>query len=328
MKTKVLYVIGSQRGGTTIAGRLMGQLPGFAFVGEVRKLFQLGLPEGRSCGCGRRYDTCEVWSAVLPTIVSIADIFQMRRWQHAAVPDHWSSLGALRLARNGRSGISPAARSYALLLTATYRALAKATGAKVIVDTSKLPADALLVSSLENVDPYFVQVVRDPRGTIHSIIRRSSSSRSVHIQRAVSGSAGWLVRQLAGNALRRRVGPDRSLLITYEDLIADPDTVLAGIATMMGEPTPAASVMEDHLVEFAAGHTPVGAGRFVPRSVRLTRDERWMTDLSIADRLVVSAITQPLGHQYGYRLSAPAPSMAKGADSSGMSIDPSTSWGR
>src|SRR5687768_7919448 len=63
--TKVLYVLGSQRGGTTILGRLLGTIDGVEFGGEMRNLWGRGLRGPRSCGCGKGQWDCEVWSRVL-----------------------------------------------------------------------------------------------------------------------------------------------------------------------------------------------------------------------------------------------------------------------
>src|SRR4029077_14385688 len=109
----------------------------------------------------------------------------------------------------------------------------KATGARILVDTSKLPADAVLVGRLPDVEAYFLELVRDPRGTVHSVIRRSGGSGRLHSRQAAAASAGWLVRHLAAGALLRRSGPDRSMVVPYEQVIAEPETVLDGIATLV-----------------------------------------------------------------------------------------------
>ncbi|MDQ1418411.1 MAG: hypothetical protein QOJ52_373 [Acidimicrobiaceae bacterium] len=305
-RPKVLYLLGTQRGGTTIAGRLIGQLPGFVFVGELRKLWQVGLAEGRNCGCGKSYEACEVWSAVLPEVVGATEMAAMQRWQEAAAPDRRSSLRAWRLAHSSAMGHSPAVRSYADLLASTYVALAEATEARVIVDSSKLPADALVVSGLENVEPFFIELVRDPRGTVYSAIRRSGDRAPFHPRQGVGGSAGWLVRHIAAAALRRRVGPDRSMVVTYEDLVADPQRILGEIAAFLGEPALERRVVVEGKVDLDVAHTPIGDGRFGPVSVSLVHDDRWVTALSRADRMVVSTLTRPLARHYGYLRLPPA----------------------
>ncbi|MEO7836336.1 MAG: sulfotransferase [Acidimicrobiales bacterium] len=293
-------MLGTQRGGTTIAGRMMGQVPGFAFLGEFRKLWQVGLPEGRRCGCGKGYDDCEVWSVVIPKVLGATDVGLIKSWQLKAAPDRLSSLHAWRLARAGGRGQSAAVRSYAALLAATYVSLAETMQTRVLVDTSKLPADAVLVSRLEEVDSFFIELVRDPRGTVYSAIRRSGKPAGFHPRQGVGGSAGWLVRHLAASALRREVGPSRSMVVTYERLVADPQQVLSEIAAFVGEPGCGSDVMVDGSVPLDVAHTPIGDGRFGPVCVEFTQDDRWVTALSTADRLLISALTRPLARHFGY----------------------------
>jgi len=309
---KVLYVLGTQRGGTTIAGRLAGQLPRFTFVGELRKLWQLGLAEQRRCGCGQTYRECPVWSAVLPKVLAATDAADVQRWQRVVAPDRRSSLQARRLAHDGDHRHADAVRSYGSTLSATYRALAEATGSRVVVDTSKLPADGTLVSCLDGIDAYFVHLVRDPRGTVHSTIRRVGRSSGTHLRQSASGSAGWLVRHLSATALVRRVGPERSIVMSYEDMVSQPNAVLARVADLVGEPPPPDPVVVDGTVELGVAHTPIGGGRFGPTTLALALDDRWATELGRVDRVVVTGLTLPLAHRFGYPRWAPVPAQVTG----------------
>jgi sulfotransferase family protein len=300
---KVLYVLGTQRGGTTIAGRVFGELPGFAFVGELRKLWQVGLPQGRTCGCGLSYRDCPVWSAVLPQVVGTREPTELQRWQDAAAPDRHSSMRAWRMSRS-EPGRNPDVDSYTAMLAETYRALGDATGARVIVDTSKLPADGVLVSRLPDVDAYFLQLVRDPRGTVHSALSRGAVSTGPHPRSALAGSAGWLVRHLAARRLLRSVGPARATVVTYERLMAQPNEVLAELARFVGEPAPPLDVVANSHIELTTAHTPIGGGRFGSASVDLNRDDRWVSSMTPADRRLVSVVTWPLARRFGYWTSA------------------------
>jgi len=302
---KVLYVLGTQRGGTTIAGRLAGQLPGFTFVGELRKLWQLGLAEERRCGCGQHYGACPMWSAVLPKVLAGTDAADVQRWQGVATPDRLSSLQARRLARNGDRRHADAVRSYASALSATYRALAEVTGSRVVIDTSKLPADATLVSRLDDLNTFFVHLVRDPRGTVHSTIRRTGRPRGTHLRQSVSGSAGWSVRHLSAASLVRRVGSERASVISYEDMVSQPNATLDRIADLVGEPPAPAPVVVDGRVELGVAHTPIGGGRFGPATLALALDDRWTTELGRVDRAVVTGLTRPIARRFGYGRSVP-----------------------
>ena len=62
---KVLYVAGSGRSGSTIVDNILGQLDGVGRVGEVRFLWERGMLEDRTCGCGAAFSACPFWRAVL-----------------------------------------------------------------------------------------------------------------------------------------------------------------------------------------------------------------------------------------------------------------------
>src|SRR3989442_14068903 len=61
---RVLYIGGWGRSGSTLLDRMLGQVPGFFSLGEVREIWQSGLTENRPCGCGAPFPDCVLWTAV------------------------------------------------------------------------------------------------------------------------------------------------------------------------------------------------------------------------------------------------------------------------
>ena len=49
--TRVVYVSGTGRSGSTLLGNAIGSLPGALSVGEVKLGFRRGVAEGGTCGC-------------------------------------------------------------------------------------------------------------------------------------------------------------------------------------------------------------------------------------------------------------------------------------
>lgn len=295
--TKVLYILGTQRGGTTIAGRLAGELPGVTYVGELRKLWETGFAGGRRCGCGRSHDDCPVWSTVLPRVLRDIDPAEVKRWQEAALPSRriWRNWEQLR----GRSAASNAAQAYGEVCAATFGALAEASGARVLVDGSKLPGDARLLARVEGVKPYFLHVVRDPRGTVCSSLRRAEGGGAQRPGAAARVAGAWVSRHLLSSTLRRAAAADRFLVLRYERLIEAPNESLRAIAGLLGEPDPG-EVVVDGTARLSTAHTPIGGGRFQAATVALVRDDRWRTELSLVDRWITTAMTAPLAARYGY----------------------------
>src|SRR5438105_4714219 len=100
-RPKVLFILGTQRGGTTIVGRMVGTLPHCVYAGEVRKLCEVGLVEGRRCGCGLAYDECPVWSQAVPAALAGHDAAWAQEAQRRAAPPRRSAAHLLALVRRG-----------------------------------------------------------------------------------------------------------------------------------------------------------------------------------------------------------------------------------
>ena len=44
---------------------VLGEVPGYVSVGEVRFLWQRGIEQNRLCGCGEHFADCPFWNDVL-----------------------------------------------------------------------------------------------------------------------------------------------------------------------------------------------------------------------------------------------------------------------
>ena len=110
---------------------------------------------------------------------------EARAWQRAAAPDRRSSW---RVVRGGGD------ERYDALMGRLYREFATASDARVVVDASKQPADAL-VAGRSGAEAYVLHLVRDPRGVAYSLAKRSEA----HAAAVVKASALW-----TGATWRRR----------------------------------------------------------------------------------------------------------------------------
>src|SRR2546430_17108956 len=64
MVTRVLYIGGLGRSGTTLLERLLGELPGACALGEVVHLWDRDVRDDERCACGRPFSGCDFWRAV------------------------------------------------------------------------------------------------------------------------------------------------------------------------------------------------------------------------------------------------------------------------
>lgn len=306
-KIKVVYIGGTARSGTGILGRIFSLVDDSAHGGELRRLWSRGLRPGRTCDCGRPHADCPVWSKLLvpgaaylePSIADLAEV------QEAAVPESHAWRRALKLVRRTSPPDPSSAESrYLSVYSELYRAFARVTGATVILDNSKNPGDAALLVDAPDVTAYSVHIVRDPRGVLFSRRKRYSRdnpgrSRPIETARV---AVYWVLRQFTFDAVRRRYGDDRSLLVIYEELMADPNPALRAACRMLDVPEPEAELQAGRPVQVPEVHGPDGSKlrRFVTTEVVLRVDDRWRTDLHPFDRGLMTFLTFPLLRRYGY----------------------------
>jgi hypothetical protein len=188
-------------------------------------------------------------------------------------------------------------------LGALYRAIAEESGARVLVDSSKLPTYGGVLGSLPDIDLRVLHLIRDPRATAFSWTRTKAlpdkPGGTMQTQRPVRSSALWTLWNVVAELLWSR--GDRYLRLRYEDVVRRPRDAVEAIAALAGEPADGAPFVSDTEVELAPAHGVAGnPSRFTTGRVALRPDDAWRTQMRRADRWKVNAVTWPLLLRHGY----------------------------
>jgi hypothetical protein len=310
---RVLYVLGIYHSGTTMLSNVAGQLDGFFSVGELRTVWRKLAVPGTRCGCGELLQACPVWSRILHSAFGDGEAQaafgrQMWRCQREVLADvhTWRRVPSLLRRRGPGLPAGTALAQYANGLTRLYRAIAEQTGAEVIVDSSKEPTDAALLLLVPELDPAFVQLVRDPRGMVYSTLRVRAGGRAVGRSRwrqSAYAALGWSAGNLADAAVRRAAGPDRSMLLRYEDFVSQPHQTMDSVTALAGRPARLRASPDPRTVTMNPTHTVGGNNnRFRTGRVQLREDTEWRSRLHRLDLAAVTTLCLPLMTHYGYRL--------------------------
>jgi UDP-N-acetylglucosamine transferase subunit ALG13 len=302
---RVLFIAGWGRSGSTLLDRMLGQVPGVFSAGELRDIWERGAREDRLCGCGQPFHACPVWRKVGEVAfggwdaLDLAGVQELRR----RLDRPWSVPQLLA------SRVSPAldrdVAAYRGILAKLYGAIAEVTGARVIVDSSKIATFALLLRGIDDLDLRTVHLVRDPRGVVHSwrkaVGRDDGAGRDAMVRYGiVPAAARYVVYNGLAHGLRA-LGPYR--FVRYEDLLGAPRATVARVLAFAGVPTPGETLgfVRDREVDLESNHTVDGNPMRMSRGpVVLRRDDGWRTGLSPLDRRLTMAITAPLALPYGY----------------------------
>lgn len=305
---QVLYIAGWGRSGSTLLDRMIGQLDGVVSVGEMRDIWERGVVEDRRCGCGEAFSGCDFWRQVGDKAFGGWDQLDLERVRELrrTVDRPWYVLFLLApwLSRSYRLRLA----EYADLLRPLYDAVGSVSGARVIVDSSKITTYGMILRRA-GMRPRALHLIRDSRGVIFSwqksVERPDSTGRADSMLKygVVSGSVRYLVYNVMAHLLPLMRVPYRR--VRYEDLIVDPWNRLNVVARHAGlTMAPALQApLERGEVALRPNHTVDGNPmRFQVGTVTLRVDDAWQRSLAPTKRKIITVLTAPLLAAYGYRL--------------------------
>jgi Sulfotransferase family len=294
---QVLYVAGWGRSGSTLLETLLAGEHAVS-VGETFQLWSSS-PLARYCSCGEALPACPVWSHAVGAFdepwANLVEEMRAIRRRTLRVRNLPQLLG-----QRPWSGAADVAR-YGSVMRTVYRAVADATGATTLIDSSKLPIElAAIAPSYPKLR--VIHLVRDPRAVAASWKRDirwdmpDGSTLRMPTHAAWAAAARWnLYHGLTALVVRAQHLP--TLRISYESLVRLEKQAIAEIATFTHDPQ-----LPDRARQAAAHaglavpvqHAIAGnPGRRSGESLMLREDNSWTKELSSGERLAVSAIGLP-----------------------------------
>lgn len=314
-RVRVLFITGSSRSGSTILGTALGQIEGFFCAGEMQRIWDKDWLVDEHCSCGEPILHCPHWSDIFANVLGQynADAARhIRRARNSVVrlPGLPWLLGAQSLHQ-----LPDAVCKYVSLTERLYHTIQQHTGCKVIVDTSKYPTYSYLLRLAPSLDVRVIHLVRDARAVAYSWQRVKSyptakGIRYMERHTAPRSAAAWNVLNGLADLLWERDAA-RFRLIRYEDFVAEPRHVFQIILDHVGESDAAPPLVGEDTLDIRSHHIIAGnANRFQTGRVKLSLDNEWRHKSRPFDAGVVTALTFPLLHKYGYL--RPAESLATG----------------
>jgi Sulfotransferase family len=305
--TRVAYIGGAGRSGSTVLALLLAQVPGFVAVGGLSNIWERGLRDNYLCGCGAHFEDCPFWNDVGNEAfgswrdLDLDEVLRLRL--EVARYRHVPSL----LAPNVRRGFAGRFDTYADYMAALYRAVATVSGSTVVVDNSHDLPPALILRRTPGIRSQVIHLIRDSRGVAFSVSKsvlraEATASRSYMTRFSATEASGlWLLANGLYHVIPKRSLP--RLVVHYEALVASPTKEISRVAKFLGEElsTSDLAAFGGDSIEVAENHMISGnPHRLERRQMSLRLDEEWRRKMSPRDRRLVTLLTLPLALPYGY----------------------------
>lgn len=301
---EVLYIAGMGRSGSTILDLVLGQVDGLVSVGEVKFIWERGIIQNRSCGCGQLFSSCPFWTEVM-------------RLAFGEVPDGDRAVEMSRASDGFRTRQLPLLVSelianryidrYGAYMEGTgrlYRAILDVSDSSVIVDSSKFPSYLAMLGSISTLRVRTVHIVRDPRAVAHSWTRDKAdpdhpTGAPMPKQHPATTGMYWTTWNAAIERIGRR--QDGYLRVRYEDLTAAPGETLREILDFASLGHAELPLVDGSRVMMRASHTVSGNPiRHETGSISIRQDAAWIKEMSPRMQRWASVASSPNRRRYGY----------------------------
>ena len=303
--TKVVFIGGWGRSGSTLLEALLARLDGVVVLGEVTHLWERGLGGDELCACGQPFSRCPFWVHVGKQAFGGWDQVDLDRVRELKAEvdrqRRMPTTARRRLDREHRATIL----EYTQLFRSIYDAAAEVSGADVVVDSSKEIPLAMALSHDAQIDLRVLHMVRDSRGVAHSwskLVERPEAHGEAMPQFSARWSTTmWLSLNAAVAGLRHRRVPVAR--VRYEDLVDDAVDTVRGAWRELGLPGDGELPMVDAgTIELRPTHSVAGNPmRFQTGLTTLRQDDEWRTSMPARDRRLVTAMSYPMLRYFGYR---------------------------
>ena len=310
---KVLYIAGVGRSGSTLLGNILGSIEEFFHAGMPCFVWEHGISVNSSsyCGCGFPFRECEIWKSIFDTAYNGFDSLKEKDIKYLGqnIIQNRHLLFRLILPNTSRAFGNTQTLSYLNNLESLYQSIRLNTDCKVIVDSSKFPSYAYMLSLIPSIELYIVHLVRDPRAVAYSWQKKRprmdvepDSTLFQEQYPQFKTSRDWLswnmILELLGQKQR-----DKYLFLKYENFAKSPQRSIQKIIDFVdkGNNIETRPWVTTDAINLNINHTiwgnPVRAKTGI---VKIVADEEWREKMSILDKATVTTMTFPLLLKYGY----------------------------
>lgn len=273
MASKLIYLLGAGRSGTTLLATVLNAQKGITTLGEMHQLYD-HVAKNKTCACGEVLSECSFWSGIIETTGRSGKL-QEKRAEAKQMEKH--SRIPLYLFGMNKSG------SYISAQEEILERIQKNNPDEWLLDSSKYIGRYLLLRDSKRIKIKGIYVVRDVRGVIYSFKKNVQTSRSPIsslIYHSMINFFGQLVCSMDPKIIKVR----------YEDLASDPKRTLDNILKHINEDRSEASVLLD---SYFMPHL-IGGNRMKQQdTITIRQDNAWKNHQNRVLQILYYILTMP-----------------------------------
>jgi hypothetical protein len=302
------YILSANFSGSTLLAMLLGAQAEAFTMGEMR-VPALQNPDTYRCSCGELIRKCGFWSEVSQRMEKkgIAGFTIIN--PGLSIHDTDSRYVTRVLNAMPRGPVLEGVRSVALSLSPTWSthlrevharntALAEVfqemSGAKVVVDSSKLALHLKFLLKSDRLKIKALNLIRDGRAVVTSMLGHGFQ-RASRAETIAGAAMEWKRTNEASECILDTMPASQSMNIQYEELCRQPEATLRSISKFLGMDT-----QQINLDFRSKTQHVLGNDMRLKSGSDIRLDERWRTTLTPEDLAVFDEVAGEMNRKYGY----------------------------
>jgi len=302
------YILSANYSGSTLLAMLLGAQAEAFTMGEMR-VPALQNPDSYRCSCGELIKQCGFWNEVSLRMAKkgIADftIINPRLSIHDVESRYATRVlnamprGAmLEGVRNVALAFSPAwaahLRAVHLRNTALAEVFQDMSGARVVVDSSKLALHLKFLLKSDRLKIKALNLVRDGRAVVTSMLGHGFQ-RASRAETIAGAALEWRRINEAAECILGMLPASQFMDLRYEELCRQPEATLRNICQFLGMDT-----RQINLDFRSKTQHVLGNDMRLKTGSDIRLDERWRTTLTPEDLAVFDEVAGEMNRKYGY----------------------------
>lgn len=286
----VILFNGYGRSGSTVIESLLAKDSDIVAVGELRNIWERGLL-GYRCSCTKAILDCEFWRSVISEVAGGDDLsvffkkVEAVRYKYDRIRKFSKILGM--------EVIPEDLKWYIEIYERIYERVALFSEKSIVLDSSKNPTHAAILSKSKKLNIKNVHLVRHPRAVVYSWsrkkVRKEDPDNSFMPRHPFYKSAAlWVFMNLQSEKI-----PGFNYFLRYEDFVEDPETELRKLKEYVGCQRIMGASSDFHTI----GGNPV---KFDEGFMSIQPDMEWLAKQGRKDAVLSWFMTYFIAKRYGY----------------------------
>ncbi|SMO55570.1 Sulfotransferase family protein [Balnearium lithotrophicum] len=303
-KLKIIYIVGSGRSGSTLLERMLGQHEDVFAIGESFHGWERAFLKNQLCSCGVPFYECEIWKKIDSHFNKTLKKMNINFEKFVYLLKN-----TVRIRNYFFNRYKTNATIINKIYTEFYKSILEVSQKKYLIDSSKHPVLAHILSLNDNLELYFIHLIRDPRGVAYSWKKKKlkpiAPNKYDYMPQypSLKTTVHWNVTNYIANKLVTKENV-RYLRLKYEDLVSNPGKMLINIfkfLNLRSDSVVRKIICKENCIILHANHTLAGNPfRFKTGKVNLNLDKEWQEKLSFLEKNLIAFSSLPWLINYRY----------------------------